>query len=170
MNRTKTNLIHEFWKYCSRKNVAARQAHFGSTVPGKTSPRVKRILEVLFPEKMSAGERSSAGPILPFFIFIFPGTVLPFCYFSVVRKVPEKPVLFLPHPWNLWGRSKGVVGNSPGLHNIVIWSLAGFNVKILSRNALDFVSNNCSEVGFRCGSYALHQITLKHIHKPNTAK
>ncbi len=33
-----------------------------------------------------------------FFFFIFPGTVLPFCYFSVVRKVPEKPVLFLPHP------------------------------------------------------------------------
>jgi hypothetical protein len=29
---------------------------------------------------------------------VFPGTVLPFCYFSVVRKVPEKPVLFLPHP------------------------------------------------------------------------
>ena len=24
-----------FWKYCSRKNVAASQAHFGSTVPGK---------------------------------------------------------------------------------------------------------------------------------------
>ena len=48
------------------------------------SPKVKRILEVLFPEKTSAlialiaGERSSAGPILPFFIFIFPGTVLPF--------------------------------------------------------------------------------------------
>ncbi len=74
---------------------------FGSTVPGKTSPRVKRILEVLFPEKTSSlimGERSSAGPILPFFIFIFPGTVLPFCYFSIVQKVPEKPVLFLPHP------------------------------------------------------------------------
>ncbi len=90
-----------FWKYCSRKNVATSQAHFGSTVPGKTSPRVKRILEVLFPEKTSAliaGERSSAGPILPLFIFIFPGIVLPFCYFSVVRKVPEKPVLFLPHP------------------------------------------------------------------------
>jgi hypothetical protein len=66
------------------------------------SPKVKRILEVLFPEKraLSAGERSSAhaGPILPFLIFIFPGIVLPFCYFSVVRKVPEKPVLFLPHP------------------------------------------------------------------------
>jgi hypothetical protein len=81
VNRTKSNLIREFWKYCSRKNVAASQAHFGSTVPGKTSPRVKRILEVLFPEKTSAliaGERSSAGPILPFFIFIFPGIVLPF--------------------------------------------------------------------------------------------
>ncbi len=93
------------------------QAHFGSTVPGKNvapspkvaaSPKVKRILEVLFPEKTSAligliaGERSSAGPILPFFsgdsTSIFPGTVLPFCYFSVVLKVPEKPVLFLPHP------------------------------------------------------------------------
>ncbi len=64
------------------------------------SPKVKCILEVLFPEKraLSAGERSSAhaGPILPF--FIFPGIVLPFCYFSVVRKVPEKPILFLPHP------------------------------------------------------------------------
>jgi hypothetical protein len=71
----------------------------------------ERILEVLFPEKrrresslsrasapaLIAGERSSAGPILPF--FIFPGTVLPFFYFSVVRKVPEKPVLFLPHPF-----------------------------------------------------------------------
>jgi len=47
-------------------------------------------LEVLFPEKraLSVGER----------FFIFLGTVLPFCYFSVVRKVPEKPVLFLPHP------------------------------------------------------------------------
>jgi hypothetical protein len=56
-------------------------------------------LEALFPEKTSAliaGECSSAGPILPF--FIFPGTVLPYFYFSVVRKVPEKPVLFLPHP------------------------------------------------------------------------
>jgi hypothetical protein len=43
--------------------------------------KVKRILEVLFPEKTSAlieGERSSAGPILPFFIFIFPGIVPPF--------------------------------------------------------------------------------------------
>jgi hypothetical protein len=71
----------------------------------------ERILEVLFPEKrrresslsrasapaLIAGERSSAGPILPF--FIFPGTVLPFSYFSVVRKVPEKPVLFLPDPF-----------------------------------------------------------------------
>jgi hypothetical protein len=82
----------------------------------KFNSRVKRILEVLFPEKTSvlialialiAGERSSthAGPILPFlFLFsgdstsIFPGIVLPFCYFSVVRKVTEKPVLFLPHP------------------------------------------------------------------------
>jgi hypothetical protein len=52
-----------FWKYCSRKNVAASQAHFGSTVPGKKSPNAAR---------------SSAGPILPFFIFIFPGIVLPF--------------------------------------------------------------------------------------------
>ncbi len=126
--------------------------------PEKTSPRVKRILEVLFPEKnvnlkssfqiilnfklitifnfkvkrkkfsspianrqtpnaathaafwkycsrkkrphLSRLSRASAhtGPILPFFIFIFPGIVLPFCYFSVVRKVTEKPVLFLPHP------------------------------------------------------------------------
>ena len=61
----------------------------------------ERILEVLFPEKrrresslsrvsapaLIVGERSSAGPILPF--FIFPGTVLPFCYFSVVRRVPS---------------------------------------------------------------------------------
>ena len=105
-----------FWKYCSRKK------RFGSTVPGKNvlevlfpektrvqkvprvqkSPRlaslkVKRILEVLFPEKcaLSAGERSR-WPNITF--FIFPGTVLPFFYFSVVRKVPEKPVLFLPHP------------------------------------------------------------------------
>jgi len=47
------------------------QAHFGSTVPGK---KVKRILEVLFPEKTSAliaGERSSAGPILPFLFLFF---------------------------------------------------------------------------------------------------
>ena len=61
-----------FWKYCSRKKIAECQ-----------TPNAAR---------------SSAGPILPFFIFIFPGTILPFCYFSVVRKVPEKPVLFLPHP------------------------------------------------------------------------
>jgi hypothetical protein len=56
------------------KNVAASQAHFGSTVPGKMSPRVKHILEVLFPEKTSeliAGEHSSAGPILPFFFLFF---------------------------------------------------------------------------------------------------
>ena len=68
-----------FWKYCSQKNVAASQA-------------------------LIAGERSSAyrGRALQrwpnFTFFIFPGTVLPFFYFSVVRKVPEKPVLFLPHP------------------------------------------------------------------------
>jgi len=37
-----------FWKYCSRKNVAP-------------SPRVKLI----------AGERSSAGPILPFLFLFF---------------------------------------------------------------------------------------------------
>ncbi len=70
--------------------------------PEKTSSWVKRILEVLTPEKraLSAGERSSAhaGPILPFFIFIFPGIVLPFCYFSVVRKVMENPFCFYPTP------------------------------------------------------------------------
>ena len=60
-------------------------AHFGSTVPGKIVSAYRgRALH------------THAGPILPF--FIFPGTVLPFFYFSVVRKVPEKPVLFLPHP------------------------------------------------------------------------
>jgi len=65
--------------------------------PRLASLKVKRILEVLFPEKraLSAGERSR-WPNITF--FIFPGTVLPFFYFSVVRKVPEKPVLFLPHP------------------------------------------------------------------------
>jgi len=53
---------------------------------------------------LSAGERSrwlSAGECSrwpDFTFFNFPGTVLPFFYFSVVRKVPEKPVLFLPHP------------------------------------------------------------------------
>jgi hypothetical protein len=80
------------------------------------SPRVKRILEVLFPEKRRRESssfwkycsqkkrprlsRASAPELAQFylFFFIFPGTVLPFCYFSVVRKVPEKPVLFLPHP------------------------------------------------------------------------
>ncbi len=59
------------------------------------------ILEVLTPEKhaLSVGERSSSRwPNFTF--FIFPGIVLPFCYFSVVRKVTEKPVLFLPHPDN----------------------------------------------------------------------
>jgi hypothetical protein len=60
--------------------------HFGSTKPGKSHAYRGRALH------------THAGPILPFFIFIFPGTVLPFFYFSVVRKVPEKPVLFLPHP------------------------------------------------------------------------
>jgi hypothetical protein len=43
--------------------------------------KVKRILEVLFLEKTSAliaDERSSVGPILPFFIFIFPGIVRSF--------------------------------------------------------------------------------------------
>jgi hypothetical protein len=84
-----------FWKYCSRKK--------------------QRILEVLFPEKTSAlialiaGERSRWPNLTFFFLFsfsgdstsIFLGTVLPFCYFSVVRKVPEKPVLFLPHPHSL---------------------------------------------------------------------
>jgi hypothetical protein len=116
-------VLPKFWKYCSRKNVAASKAYRGRVwvrwpnftffiFPGTVLP--KCILEVLFPEKcrrgresslsrasapaLIAGERSSAGPILPF--FIFPGTVLPFFYFSVVRKVPEKPVLFLPHPSN----------------------------------------------------------------------
>ncbi len=94
--------------------------HFRSTVPGKTSPRVKRILEVLFPKKrrressafwkycsrkkIAKRQTLQRWPNFTFFYFsgystsIFPGTVLPFCYFSVVRKVPEKPVLFLPHP------------------------------------------------------------------------
>jgi hypothetical protein len=45
-----------------------------------------------------AGKRS-------FTFFIFLGTVLPFFYFSVVRKVPEKPVLFLPHPPNCGHRN-----------------------------------------------------------------
>jgi len=55
------------------------------------------ILEVLNPENRTliAGERSTLT-LAQF--FNFPGTVLPFFYFSVVRKVPEKPVLFLPHP------------------------------------------------------------------------
>jgi hypothetical protein len=76
---------------------------------------MQRILEVLSPENraiiagersrwLSASERSrwlsaserSHWPNFTF--FIFPGIVLPFFYFSVVRKVPEKPVLFLPHP------------------------------------------------------------------------
>ena len=99
--------------------------HFGSTVPGKMLPRVKLIGASLgtlaqfhlfyfsgystskmhfgstVPGKIVSAYRgralhTHAGPILPF--FIFPGTVLPFFYFSVVRKVPEKPILFLPHP------------------------------------------------------------------------
>jgi hypothetical protein len=81
-----------FWKYCSQKKqrilevlFPEKTAHFGSTVPGKNISAYRgRALH------------THAGPILPF--FIFPGTVLPFFYFSVVRKVPEKPVLFLPHP------------------------------------------------------------------------
>jgi hypothetical protein len=74
-------VLKHFGSTVPGKNVALSQAHFGSTVPGKTSPRVKRILEVLFPEKNRQTPntaRSSAGPILPFFIFIFPGIVLPF--------------------------------------------------------------------------------------------
>jgi hypothetical protein len=64
----------------------------------KERVRLQRILEVLSPEKRAL------ITVLPFFYFsgdstsIFPGIVLPFCYFSVVWKVMEKPVLFLPHP------------------------------------------------------------------------
>ena len=61
-----------FWKYCSRKNS---QCLSRASAPAR-----------------------SRWPNFTF--FIFPGTVLPFFYFSVVRKVPEKPVLFLPHPRN----------------------------------------------------------------------
>ena len=96
----------EFWKYCSRKNVAASQAHLGSTVPGKKS---QAHFGSTVPGKNVRAYRGRAlqrWPNFTFFHFyfsgdstsIFPGTVLPFCYFSVVRKVPEKPVLFLPHP------------------------------------------------------------------------
>jgi hypothetical protein len=105
VNITKLNLLREssaFWN-----NVAASQAHFGSTVPGKkvaASPKVKRILEVLFPEKRRRdvsqahfgstvpGKKvtayrgralhTHAGPILPFFIFIFRRTVIPFYFGS----------------------------------------------------------------------------------------
>ncbi len=91
-----------FWKYCSRKKrcresksrrESKSQAHFRSTVPRK-NVRAYR------------GRALQRWPNFTFFYFyfsgdstsIFPGTVLPFCHFSVVRKVPEKPVLFLPHP------------------------------------------------------------------------
>jgi hypothetical protein len=92
--------------------------HFGSTKPGKTQrisagersrwPNFtffifpgtvlpKCILEVLTPEKRAyRGRALQRWPNFTF--FNFPGTVLPFFYFSVVRKVPEKPVLFLSHP------------------------------------------------------------------------
>ncbi len=93
-------------------------------------------MEVLFPEKTSeliAGERSSAhaGPILPF--FFFPGIVLPFFrgqYFhfvtlSVVRKVTEKPVLFLPHPI-----APGQSNTMRSPHFPYITNLCGTNVGI----------------------------------------
>ncbi len=102
-----------FWKYCSRKKrrrlsrlsrASVSQAHFGSTVPGKNST----FWKYCYRKKRQRLLRASAGrwPNFTFFYFyfsgdctsIFPGTVLPFCYFSVVRKVTEKPVLFLPHP------------------------------------------------------------------------
>ncbi len=78
MNITKLNLLREssaFWN-----NVAASQAHFGSTVPRKkvTTYRGRAL-------------HTHAGPILPFFIFIFPGTVLPFtAHFG--STVPGKKV------------------------------------------------------------------------------
>ena len=53
--------------YFSGLSTSKMRCVFGSTKPGKTSPRVKLI----------AGER---WPTFTF--FIFPGTVLPFCYFS----------------------------------------------------------------------------------------
>ena len=101
----KSNLIREssaFWKHCSRKK-RCRSAfwkycsipfYFGSTNPGKTRAYHGRALQC------------SRWPNFTFFYFyfsgdstsIFPGIVLPFCYFSVLRKVTEKPVLFLPHP------------------------------------------------------------------------
>ncbi len=123
-----------FWKYCSRKKrqrlSRLSRASVSQAMDKLKLTPVKRILEVLFPEKTAhfgstvPGKNSAfwkycsrkkrqrllrasapgahAGPILPFFsgdsTSIFPGIVLPFCYFSVVRKVPEKPVLFLPHP------------------------------------------------------------------------
>jgi hypothetical protein len=57
------------------------------------------ILEVLNPKIARLSRASAPHSRWPNFTFFnFPGTVLPFFYFSVVRKVPEKPVLFLPHP------------------------------------------------------------------------
>ncbi len=123
-NRLSRASTTAFWKYWPNFTFFYFSGYSTSILLFfRSTESPERILEVLFPEKrrressafwkhcsrkkrpclsrasapvLIAGERSSAGPIIPF--FIFPGTVLPFFYFSVVRKVPEKPVLFLPHP------------------------------------------------------------------------
>ncbi len=73
------------------------KAYFGSTNPGKMRAYRGRALQL---------ERSRWHNFAFFYFYfsgdstsIFPGMVLPFCYFSVVLKVTEKPILFLPHPY-----------------------------------------------------------------------
>jgi hypothetical protein len=70
---------HAFWKYCSRKNSQRLSLIAGERLSRASAPH-SRILEVLFPEKTSPRRRessgrerlcSSAGLILPFFIFLF---------------------------------------------------------------------------------------------------
>jgi hypothetical protein len=83
--------------------------YFGNTNHGKTrSPAIRvndstlrlalGILEILATEKRAHTRQRSCSRShsrLIFFLWI----AFPFSYFSVVRKVTERPVVFLPHPF-----------------------------------------------------------------------
>jgi hypothetical protein len=76
-SRPRVQKSSAFWKYCSRKKqrilevlFPEKTAHFGSTVPGKNVSAYRAY--------RGRALQRSRWPNFTFFIFIFPGIVLPF--------------------------------------------------------------------------------------------